>query len=129
MAGILLHPTSLPGAGGLGREAFGFVDFLVNSGCQIWQMLPPGPVGPGNSPYAARSAFAGEPMLISLEKLADETRQRHERLKATVSSLQESLDYLRLSIKYLVFDLEATRRENGYLRKMLEETSGNSDQV
>jgi hypothetical protein len=62
-----------------------------------------------------------------LEKLATETRQRHERLKQTVNSLQESLDYLRLSIKYLVFDLEATRRENGYLRKMLEETSGNSD--
>src|SRR5687767_2719858 len=60
-----------------------------------------------------------------LQKLADETRQRHERLRQTVSSLQESLDYLRLSIKYLVFDLEATRRENGYLRKMLEETSGN----
>jgi len=60
-----------------------------------------------------------------LEKLAEDTRQRHERLRQTVSSLQESLDYLRLSIKYLVFDLEATRRENGYLRKMLEETSGN----
>ncbi len=59
-----------------------------------------------------------------LERLADETRQRHERLRQTVSGLQESLDYLRLSIKYLVFDLEATRRENGYLRKMLEETSG-----
>ena len=60
-----------------------------------------------------------------LEKLAEDTRARHERLRATVSSLQESLDYLRLSIKYLVFDLEATRRENGYLRKMLEETTGN----
>lgn len=60
-----------------------------------------------------------------LEKLADETRQRHQRLCQTVSSLQESLDYLRLSIKYLVFDLEATRRENGYLRKMLEETTEN----
>lgn len=59
-----------------------------------------------------------------LEKLADETRARHERLRQTVSSLQESLDYLRLSIKYLVFDLEATRRENSYLRKMLEETTG-----
>ncbi|HZL33940.1 MAG TPA: hypothetical protein VFC78_01440 [Tepidisphaeraceae bacterium] len=59
-----------------------------------------------------------------LERLAVETRQRHERLQQTVSGLQESLDYLRLSIKYLVFDLEATRRENGYLRKMLEETSG-----
>jgi hypothetical protein len=62
-----------------------------------------------------------------LQQLADETRQRHEHLRQTVSSLQESLDYLRLSIKYLVFDLEATRRENGYLRKMLEETSGNSE--
>ena len=59
-----------------------------------------------------------------LVKLADETRERHERLRQTVSGLQESLDYLRLSIKYLVFDLEATRRENGYLRKMLEETDG-----
>jgi hypothetical protein len=58
-----------------------------------------------------------------LEKLAEDTRVRHERLRQTVSSLQESLDYLRLSIKYLVFDLEATRRENGYLRKMLEEAT------
>lgn len=62
-----------------------------------------------------------------LQKIADDSRHRHERLRQTVSSLQESLDYLRLSIKYLVFDLEATRRENGYLRKMLEETSGNND--
>jgi hypothetical protein len=59
-----------------------------------------------------------------LEKLADETRQRHNQLRATVNTLQESLDYLRLSIKYLVFDLEATRRENNYLRKMLEEENG-----
>lgn len=64
---------------------------------------------------------------VKLQKVATESRERHERLRQTVSSLQESLDYLRLSIKYLVFDLEATRRENGYLRKMLEETSGNND--
>jgi predicted nuclease with TOPRIM domain len=62
-----------------------------------------------------------------LQQLAEETRERHERLRKTVSSLQESLDYLRLSIKYLVFDLEATKRENGYLRKMLEETAGGND--
>jgi hypothetical protein len=62
-----------------------------------------------------------------LATLAEETRERHERLRKTVSSLQESLDYLRLSIKYLVFDLEATRRENGVLRKMLEETAGGND--
>jgi hypothetical protein len=62
-----------------------------------------------------------------LEQLADETQKRHERLRKTVSGLQESLDYLRLSIKYLVFDLEATKRENGYLRKMLEETTGGNE--
>ncbi len=60
-----------------------------------------------------------------MTKIADQTRQKHEQVKQTVSSLQESLDYLRLSIKYLVFDLEATRRENGYLRKMLEQSSNN----
>lgn len=56
-----------------------------------------------------------------LQKLAAESQARHEKLKQTVGSLHESLDYLRLSIKYLVFDLEATRRENSYLRKMMQE--------
>ncbi len=56
-----------------------------------------------------------------LTAMAEKTQERHERLRKTVSDLQESLDYLRLSIKYLVFDLEATRRENGYLRKMIED--------
>ncbi len=60
-----------------------------------------------------------------LTKMADQTRQSHEQAKQTVTSLQESLDYLRLNIKYLVFDLEATRRENGLLRKMLEQASNN----
>ena len=53
--------------------------------------------------------------------LAQQTKQRHMELKKSVSSLQDSLDYLRLSIKYLLFDLEATRRENAYLRQMLED--------
>lgn len=56
-----------------------------------------------------------------LTDLAKQTQARQAKLRKSVSDLQESLDYLRLSIKYLVFDLEATRRENGYLRKMLEE--------
>ena len=56
-----------------------------------------------------------------LTRLAEQSKQRHDHLRKTVSDLQESMDYLRLSIKYLVFDLEATRRENGYLRRMLEE--------
>ncbi len=56
-----------------------------------------------------------------LTTLAKQTQERHQKLRKTVSDLQESLDYLRLSIKYLVFDLEATRRENAYLRKMIEQ--------
>jgi hypothetical protein len=59
-----------------------------------------------------------------LVKLAEETRSRHERMKKTISDLQDSLDYLRLSVKYLVFDLEATRRENQYLRKLLDRQNG-----
>lgn len=64
-----------------------------------------------------------------LRKLAEETRDRHEQIKKSVSTLQESIDFLRLGIKYLLFDLEATRRENGYLRKMLEQNpnDGNSN--
>jgi len=58
-----------------------------------------------------------------LESLAKETQDRHSQLKKSINSLQESLDWLRLSVKYLVFDLEATRRENAYLRQMLESNS------
>jgi chromosome segregation ATPase len=56
-----------------------------------------------------------------LGKLAEETRDRHQQIKKSVDSLQDSLDFLRLGIKYMLFDLEATRRENNYLRKMLEQ--------
>ena len=56
-----------------------------------------------------------------LEALAVQTKKRHEQLKKTVSDVHDSLDYLRLCIKYLMFDLEATKRENGYLRQMLEQ--------
>jgi hypothetical protein len=58
-----------------------------------------------------------------LERLAEDTKQRRERIKTSVAELQESLDYLRLSVKYLVFDLEATRRENAYLRKLVEQSA------
>ena len=72
-SGILLHPTSLPSAGGigdLGPEAYAFVDFLHAAKQTLWQVLPLSPVGMGYSPYSATSAFAGNPLLISLEKLA-----------------------------------------------------------
>src|SRR5207249_2265552 len=73
-AGILLHPTSLPSNGGigdLGPAAYAFVDFLHDAGQGLWQVLPLNPVGLGNSPYSAISAFAGNALLISLERLAE----------------------------------------------------------
>jgi 4-alpha-glucanotransferase len=68
-SGILLHISSLPGnegIGSLGKEAFQFVDFLAQTKQKIWQILPLGPVGFGNSPYQCYSAFAGNPMFINL---------------------------------------------------------------
>ena len=74
-SGILLHPTSLPGTwgiGDLGPNAYRFVDFLSATGQSWWQILPLGPTGYGNSPYMCFSAFAGNPLLISPEKLVEE---------------------------------------------------------
>jgi len=74
-SGILLHPTSLPGPGGIGsmgQSARAFADFLHASGQSIWQILPTGPTTYGHSPYACYSAFAGNPLLIDLEALAGE---------------------------------------------------------
>ena len=74
-SGILLHPTSLPGPygiGDLGPEAYKFIDFLVAAGQSLWQVLPLGPTGYGDSPYACYSAFAGNTLLISPERLIEE---------------------------------------------------------
>ena len=75
-AGVLMHPTSLPGrhgCGDLGEQSHRFADFLAAAGQHWWQMLPVNPPGPppGNSPYSALSAMAGSPWLISLEMLVE----------------------------------------------------------
>jgi 4-alpha-glucanotransferase len=70
-----LHPTSLPGPfgiGDLGEEAFAFIDFLAASGQSLWQVLPLGPTGYGDSPYQCFSAFAGNPLLISPTRLVED---------------------------------------------------------
>ena len=83
-SGIVLHPTSLPGRfgiGDLGNAANEFVDFLERSGQKIWQILPLGPTGYDHSPYTMNySAFAGNPLLISLEQLAEEGLLDRDRL-------------------------------------------------
>ena len=71
-AGILLHPTSLPGPHGIGElgpEALRFVEFLQEAEQRLWQVLPLGPADAGGSPYSAGSAFAGNPLLISTDRL------------------------------------------------------------
>ena len=71
-SGLLLHPTSLPGpfgVGDLGQEAYAFADFLEAAGQSLWQVLPLGPTGYGDSPYACYSAFAGNTLLVSPEQL------------------------------------------------------------
>src|SRR3954454_24642650 len=72
--GILLHPISLPSRGGigdLGPAAYQFLDFLAQARQGLWQGLPLNPPANGNAPYSSTSAFAGNPLLISLERLAE----------------------------------------------------------
>lgn len=72
--GILLHPVSLPSPGGIGdfgATAYEFVDFLAAARQSLWQVLPLGPPANGDSPYSSSSAFAGNPLLISLDRLAE----------------------------------------------------------
>ena len=71
-AGVLLHPTSLPGRfgiGDLGSAAYGFLDYIAQARQTLWQVLPLGPTGFGDSPYSSPSAFAGNPLLIAMEPL------------------------------------------------------------
>ena len=74
VSGILVHPTSFPspyGIGDMGPGAYDFIDFLEKSGQHLWQVLPLGPTGFGDSPYQGFSAFAGQPLIISPDKLME----------------------------------------------------------
>lgn len=95
-SGILLHPTSLPGRfgiGDLGPEAYRFVDFLVETYQQLWQVLPLGPTGYGDSPYQCFSAFAGNPLLVSPEMLVEDGLLSPSDLDAAPSFPEDEVDY------------------------------------
>lgn len=95
-SGILLHPTSLPGPhgiGDMGAAARGFVDFLELSGQGLWQILPLGPLGSGDSPYASPSAMAGNPLLISLHALVEEGLLSPQKLAAAPIVPAKQVDY------------------------------------
>jgi len=94
-SGILLHPTSLPSSGGIGDfgpEAYAFLDFLAAARQGLWQILPLSPPGLGNSPYSAISAFAGNPLLVNLERLAERGWIAKHRLKQSARSHRIDFD-------------------------------------
>jgi len=98
-SGILLHPTSLPGKygiGSLGKEAYEFIDFLSESKQKLWQICPLGPTGYGDSPYQCFSAFAGNPLLISLEVLKEEGLLSEEDLTLEEEFSEDYVDYGRV---------------------------------
>lgn len=110
-SGILLHPTSLPSRGGigdLGPAAYQFIDFLAQARQTLWQILPLGPVGFGNSPYSATSAFAGNVLLISLERLAERGWIDSSRISA-MPDLSGRVDYERVRTAKLPLLRESAR--------------------
>ena len=98
-SGVLLHPTSLPGphgSGDLGPAAYHFVDWLHGAGQTLWQMLPLGGIGPGNSPYMSSSAFAGNLLLIDLAELQQRGWLAADALAAPARTDPCRIDYARL---------------------------------
>ncbi|MBT7191858.1 MAG: 4-alpha-glucanotransferase [Anaerolineae bacterium] len=99
LSGILFHPTSLPGRygiGDLGKSACDFVDFLHDTGCNLWQTLPLGPTGYGDSPYQSFSTFAGNPYLISPDLLLKEGFLHPNDLKEELDFSDDYVDYGRV---------------------------------
>src|SRR6202140_181892 len=135
-AGILLHPTSLPSRGGIGdfgSAAYRFVDFLASARQGVWQVLPLGPLGYGNSPYSCTSAFAGNPLLISLERLVehgwiDRTKVDPAKLEGSSAAVEyghvfaqqmpalfeAARNFLRAGSSHALARLEAFRKENAW---------------
>src|SRR5688572_10439374 len=118
-SGILLHPTSLPGpfgVGDLGVEAYRFADFLVASGQSLWQVLPLGPIDDGGSPYSSYSAFAGNTLLISPEKLVEDGLLEMSDLHDVASRETERVDF------------DQTRKtKDAFLRRAFKRFQANDD--
>lgn len=107
-AGILLHPTSLPskyGIGDFGDDAYKFVDLLSEAGQTLWQVLPLGPTGYGNSPYQCYSAFAGNHFLISPDKLIEDGLLNENDIDKNANFTEDKVDFENV-IKYKMYLLE-----------------------
>ncbi|MBM2824521.1 MAG: 4-alpha-glucanotransferase [Dehalococcoidales bacterium] len=133
-SGILLHPTSLPGRfgiGDLGPNAYRFADFLAGAGQRLWQVLPLTLTGYGDSPYQCLSVFAGNPLFISLEKLAEDGFLERTDLEDTPTFSEHRVDYgavinfkLPLMRKsFAIFDRRATRLEREQFEAFCEQNA------
>ena len=120
-AGILLHPTSLPskfGIGDLGSDAYRFVDFLANAKQKLWQILPLGPTSFGDSPYQCLSAFAGNPLLISFQKLVEDKICSEKILKDVPDFPEDKVNYgevieYKFEVLEMIYDeFKSTKNEN-----------------
>jgi len=123
--GILLHPSSLPSRGGigdLGPAAYGFVNFLASARQGLWQVLPLSPLGLGNSPYSSLSAFAGNVMLVSVERLAERGWLPWDRLHDLAEPTGGAVDYEQVRARKLPLIEEAARN-------FLKNASGNARSV
>ncbi len=112
LTGILLHPSSLPSRGGIGDfgpAAYEFLDFLASARQGLWQVLPLGPPANGNSPYSSTSAFAGNPLLISLERLVERGWIEDAKLKRLPNS-DGPIDYDQVHANKLPLLIEAARK-------------------
>lgn len=100
-SGILLHISSLPGQygiGSMGADAYEFVDFLNATGQKLWQILPLGPTGYGNSPYQSYSAFAGSDLLISLDKMVDDQLLKSSELVELTDFSEKKVEYEKVGL-------------------------------
>ncbi len=118
-SGILLHPTSLPskfGIGDLGEAAYQFIEFLSRSGQKLWQVLPLGPTGYGNSPYMSFSAIAGSPYLISPELLAKQHLLKEEDWEDIPDFNRDRVDFASvMPYKRKLLELAFDRFKQGYV--------------
>ncbi|MBX3438523.1 MAG: 4-alpha-glucanotransferase [Planctomycetaceae bacterium] len=131
-SGILLHVSSLPGdhgIGDLGPAAHEFLEFLERTGQSLWQMLPVGPTGYGSSPYQSPSTFAGNPLFVSLERLAERGWLTHDQLQVDVPFRTDQVEFdrvtawkhERLALAYEQFAAEKSEDYGEFLRFREEE--------
>jgi len=119
-AGVLLHPTSLPGplgSGDIGHEAYRFIEFLNKHGYKVWQMLPLGPTHDDKSPYQCLSSHAGNPLLISLDWLKDKAWLDTEKVNITDENYRQNCLLYAADIFYQMNDDSWNSRINDFIKQ------------